>query len=139
MLDFAGSRRMSATAQLSRVSLEPGPRGASRGQDVSPPWNAHTNGSARASPPGPSVTEHNQHMALSATVARTAPPVPMQDHFKGEDFVSLLDETLGQDTGFDGSVETGVLAQGFIKEGGEVLAFEVVLHRDRWCGACDSG
>ena len=47
-------------------------------------------------------------MALSATVARTAPPpAPMQDHFKGEDFASLLDETLGQDSGFDGSVVTG--------------------------------
>src|ERR1700743_3528574 len=47
-------------------------------------------------------------MASSATVARTAPPpAPMQDHFKGEDFASLLDETLGQDTGFDGSVVTG--------------------------------
>jgi small subunit ribosomal protein S1 len=46
-------------------------------------------------------------MALSATVARSAPPAPMQDHFKGEDFASLLDETLGQDTGFDGSVVTG--------------------------------
>jgi small subunit ribosomal protein S1 len=31
----------------------------------------------------------------------------MQDHFKGEDFASLLDETLGVDTGFDGSVVTG--------------------------------
>ena len=31
----------------------------------------------------------------------------MQDHFKGEDFASLLDETLGDDTGFDGSVVTG--------------------------------
>ena len=31
----------------------------------------------------------------------------MQDHFRGEDFASLLDETLGQDTGFDGSVVTG--------------------------------
>jgi small subunit ribosomal protein S1 len=46
-------------------------------------------------------------MALSATVARTTLPVPMQDHFKGEDFASLLDETLGVDTGFDGSVVTG--------------------------------
>jgi small subunit ribosomal protein S1 len=47
-------------------------------------------------------------MALSATVARTAPaPAPTQDHFKGENFASLLDETLGQDTGFDGSVVTG--------------------------------
>ncbi len=46
-------------------------------------------------------------MALSATVARTIAPAPMQDHFKGEDFSSLLDETLGQDTSFDGSVVTG--------------------------------
>ena len=29
------------------------------------------------------------------------------DHFKGEDFASLLDETLGRDTGFDGSVVSG--------------------------------
>jgi small subunit ribosomal protein S1 len=29
------------------------------------------------------------------------------DHFGGEDFATLLDETLGQDTGFDGSVVTG--------------------------------
>src|SRR5579863_2373013 len=59
-------------------------------------------------PPGTPVTEHNHHMASSATVARTAPPpAPMQDHFKGENFASLLDETLGQDTGFDGSVVTG--------------------------------
>jgi len=34
-------------------------------------------------------------------------PEPMQDHFMGEDFASLLDETLGRDTGFDGSVVTG--------------------------------
>jgi small subunit ribosomal protein S1 len=46
-------------------------------------------------------------MALSATVARTPLPASMQDHFKGEDFASLLDETLGQDSGFDGSVVTG--------------------------------
>ena len=59
-------------------------------------------------PPGTPVTEHNHHMASTATVARTAPPpAPMQDHFKGENFASLLDETLGQDTGFDGSVVTG--------------------------------
>ena len=32
---------------------------------------------------------------------------PAQDHFRGEDFASLLDETLGTDTGFDGSVVTG--------------------------------
>jgi small subunit ribosomal protein S1 len=31
----------------------------------------------------------------------------MQDHFRGEDFASLLDETLGRDTSFDGSVVTG--------------------------------
>src|SRR5271156_3615609 len=43
-------------------------------------------------------------MALSA-VARA--PEPVQDHFMGEDFASLLDETLGRDTGFDGSVVTG--------------------------------
>ncbi len=29
------------------------------------------------------------------------------DHFHGEDFASLLDETLGRDTGFDGSVVSG--------------------------------
>jgi small subunit ribosomal protein S1 len=46
-------------------------------------------------------------MASTATVARTIAPAPMQDHFKGEDFSSLLDETLGQDTSFDGSVVTG--------------------------------
>src|SRR6202790_2414925 len=43
-------------------------------------------------------------MAVSAT-ARAAEPE--QDHFMGEDFASLLDETLGRDTGFDGSVVTG--------------------------------
>ena len=43
-------------------------------------------------------------MALSAA-ARA--PEPAQDHFMGEDFASLLDETLGRDTGFDGSVVTG--------------------------------
>src|ERR1700749_1481513 len=43
-------------------------------------------------------------MALSAT-ARAVEPA--QDHFMGEDFASLLDETLGRDTGFDGSVVTG--------------------------------
>ena len=37
-------------------------------------------------------------MAASAAV---------QDHFHGEDFASLLDETLGRDTGFDGSVVSG--------------------------------
>src|SRR6202453_2456703 len=43
-------------------------------------------------------------MALSAAVRA---PEPVQDHFMGEDFASLLDETLGRDTGFDGSVVTG--------------------------------
>jgi small subunit ribosomal protein S1 len=43
-------------------------------------------------------------MALSAS-ARAHEPA--QDHFRGEDFASLLDETLGTDTGFDGSVVTG--------------------------------
>jgi len=43
-------------------------------------------------------------MAASAT-ARVHEPA--QDHFRGEDFASLLDETLGSDTGFDGSVVTG--------------------------------
>ena len=47
-------------------------------------------------------------MALSAAVARTVPPpAPAQDHFNGENFAALLDETLGQDTGFDGSVVSG--------------------------------
>ncbi len=38
----------------------------------------------------------------SAALARTT-----DDHFAGEDFATLLDETLGRDTGFDGSVVTG--------------------------------
>src|ERR1700677_4503314 len=32
---------------------------------------------------------------------------PQADHFGGEDFATLLDEMLGADTGFDGSVVTG--------------------------------
>jgi small subunit ribosomal protein S1 len=43
-------------------------------------------------------------MAASATVRAHE---PAQDHFRGEDFASLLDETLGSDTSFDGSVVTG--------------------------------
>jgi small subunit ribosomal protein S1 len=43
-------------------------------------------------------------MAASATVRGHE---PAQDHFRGEDFASLLDETLGSDTSFDGSVVTG--------------------------------
>ena len=38
----------------------------------------------------------------SATLAR-----PPADHFGGDDFASLLDESLGRDVGFDGSVVTG--------------------------------
>src|SRR5690242_16468003 len=56
--------------------------------------------------PRTSVTEHNLHMAASAT-ARAIAPAPTQDHFMGENFASLLDETLGRDSGFDGSVVTG--------------------------------
>ncbi|MDE2515615.1 MAG: S1 RNA-binding domain-containing protein, partial [Rhodospirillales bacterium] len=41
---------------------------------------------------------------MASSSARPADP---QDHFRGEDFASLLDETLGRDTGFDGSVVTG--------------------------------
>src|SRR6185312_9388929 len=51
-----------------------------------------------------SVSEHTSHMAASATARALA---PAQDHFQGEDFASLLDETLGRDSGFDGSVVTG--------------------------------
>jgi small subunit ribosomal protein S1 len=43
-------------------------------------------------------------MAASAT-ARALEPT--QDHFRGENFSALLDETLGRDSGFDGSVVTG--------------------------------
>ena len=43
-------------------------------------------------------------MALSAA---TRAQESAQDHFRGEDFASLLDETLGSDTSFDGSVVTG--------------------------------
>ena len=67
-------------------------------------------GAQTTATPGPpartSVTEHIQHMAASAT-ARAIAPAPLQDHFKGENFAALLDETLGRDTGFDGSVVTG--------------------------------
>jgi small subunit ribosomal protein S1 len=41
-------------------------------------------------------------MAASATAL-----APAQDHFKGENFASLLDQTLGRDSGFEGSVVTG--------------------------------
>ena len=42
----------------------------------------------------------------SATLAR-----PPADHFGGEDFASLLDESLGRDVGFDGSVVTGTVVR----------------------------
>ena len=46
-------------------------------------------------------------MASSAT-ARAAPAgEQVHDHFNGEDFSTLLDATLGRDSGFDGSVVTG--------------------------------
>ena len=45
-------------------------------------------------------------MAAVAT-ARASAQAPTQDHFKGESFSALLDETLGRDSGFDGSVVTG--------------------------------
>jgi small subunit ribosomal protein S1 len=44
-------------------------------------------------------------MAASASV-RISSSAP-QDHFQGENFAALLDETLGRDSGFDGSVVTG--------------------------------
>ena len=46
-------------------------------------------------------------MASAATSVASRPSPASQDHFRGEDFASLLDETLGQDTSFDGSVVTG--------------------------------
>src|SRR5579859_880952 len=43
-------------------------------------------------------------------------------------------------TRHDRPVEAGILAKGLIEEGGEILAFEVVLHRGRWgSGAGNSG
>ncbi len=46
-------------------------------------------------------------MASATTATASRSTVPAQDHFRGEDFASLLDETLGRDSGFDGSVVTG--------------------------------
>ncbi len=43
-------------------------------------------------------------MASRATALAYAEPI---DHMHGEDFASLLDETLGRDSGFEGSVVTG--------------------------------
>jgi len=44
-------------------------------------------------------------MATPARATRAA--APQQDHFQGEDFASLLDESLGLNASFDGSVVTG--------------------------------
>ncbi len=49
--------------------------------------------------PCPPVQDLQLHMASAAT--------PTADHFRGEDFATLLDETLGRDTGFEGSVVRG--------------------------------
>ncbi|MCL2428539.1 MAG: 30S ribosomal protein S1 [Alphaproteobacteria bacterium] len=46
-------------------------------------------------------------MAASATARQAESQAPYGDHFRGEDFASLLDETLGPNSGFDGSVVTG--------------------------------
>src|ERR1700753_239026 len=79
-----------------------GLRIVARASRVSYRRNAHT--TATSGPRPASVTEPTYLMASSAT-ARAQDSA--QDHFKGEDFASLLDETLGSDTGFDGSVVTG--------------------------------
>ncbi len=62
----------------------------------------------RTVPPlrGASVTETSILMAASASV-RTLDAGTAGDHFMGENFASLLDETLGRDSGFEGSVVTG--------------------------------
>lgn len=44
-----------------------------------------------------------QDLQLNMASAAT----PATDHFRGEDFATLLDETLGRDTGFEGSVVRG--------------------------------
>src|SRR5512140_3848284 len=46
-------------------------------------------------------------MASQARAARVAAPASSTDHFMGENFADLLDETLGKDAAFDGSVVTG--------------------------------
>src|ERR1700753_573927 len=79
-----------------------GLRIVARASRVSYRRNAHT--TATSGPRPASVTEPTYLMASSAT-ARAQDSA--QDHFRGENFASLLDETLGSDTGFDGSVVTG--------------------------------
>jgi hypothetical protein len=81
----------SAMADLQAGKSFPGIRGA---QTASPELAA----------PAPSQ-EPTNHMA-SASTARVASH-SNDPHFGGEDFATLLDETLGRDTGFDGSVVTG--------------------------------
>ncbi len=47
-------------------------------------------------------------MAASASVRSSEPTsAAFGDHFMGENFASLLDQTLGRDSGFEGSVVTG--------------------------------
>jgi small subunit ribosomal protein S1 len=54
-------------------------------------------------PLGRMLQEHIDHMASTAA----AHVSDHSHHNQGEDFASLLDETLGRDSGFDGSVVTG--------------------------------
>ena len=63
------------------------------------PHRAARHPTARPSGRPRTVKDDTRHMASATLEAR--------DHFRGEDFASLLDETLGRDTGFDGSVVTG--------------------------------
>jgi len=84
----------------------------SRGQVVFPPLLRLRNALTRPNAgtliqAGPDPVNGTPQLMASAT-ALAAPLAPVgQDHFRGEDFASLLDETLGKDTSFDGSVVTG--------------------------------
>jgi small subunit ribosomal protein S1 len=53
-----------------------------------------------AFPPHRLIKDRNRHMSASSALRP-------HDHSAEEDFASLLDETLGRDTGFDGSVVSG--------------------------------
>ena len=66
---------------------------------------AYPAGLFRRAVPASQQTETPHHMASQARAARAS--VPETDHFKGENFAALLDETLGRDSAFDGSVVTG--------------------------------
>ena len=57
---------------------------------------------------GLTVRESIIHMAASATALLDRP----SHDAGGEDFASLLNETLGRDTGFEGSVVTGRVGSG---------------------------